>query len=66
MKNPKFQMSEKEWQTYLDWEKTLLKLDPGTIGGTTTFSFTPTSIGVVVKVSRVDGEVKDVTDYDSW
>jgi hypothetical protein len=64
--NPEFQMSEKEWQTYLDWEKTLPVLPSTTIGGSTTFCFTPTSVGVGINVRRVDGHEKDITDYESW
>ena len=37
----------------------------GAIGGGLTYSFTPTSIGVIVKVSYLDYEL-DVTDYDEW
>lgn len=36
------------------------------IGGRETFSFTPTSVGVVVKISCACGEEKDLSDYDSW
>lgn len=37
----------------------------GTIGGGLTYSFTPTSIGVIESVTY--GEYKlDLTDYDSW
>jgi hypothetical protein len=35
------------------------------IGGATTFSFTPTTIGTVVKVDYL-GETCDITDYESW
>ena len=39
----------------------------GAIGGSLTYSFTPTSIGVVKKVydSLTDKEL-DITDYDLW
>jgi hypothetical protein len=39
----------------------------GAIGGGFTFSFTPTSIGVVVKVHNVmTDDVLDLTDWELW
>ena len=41
----------------------------GAIGGGITYSFTPTSLGTVVKVTWNDGTINetiDVTDYDMW
>ena len=38
----------------------------GAIDGKTTFSFTPTSIGTVVKVKCVCGNEADLTDYENW
>jgi hypothetical protein len=39
----------------------------GAIGGSLTYSFTHTSIGLVVKVHHaLTGETLDVTDYASW
>lgn len=38
----------------------------GAIGGAFTYSFTPTSLGVIVKVTHVDGGEIDLTDYMSW
>ena len=37
----------------------------GAIGGATTYSFTPTSLGTVFKVTHFD-ETLDLTDYASW
>jgi len=37
----------------------------GAIGGDITYSFTPTSIGTVVKVESCGHEL-DLTDYESW
>lgn len=37
----------------------------GAIGGSTTYSFTPTSLGTIFKVTHFDEEL-DLTDYDSW
>lgn len=39
----------------------------GAIGGGLTYSFTPTGLGVVVKVKEYyTGEELNLTDYDSW
>lgn len=39
----------------------------GAIGGALTFAFTPTSLGVVVKVTHGGtGAELDVTEYDLW
>ncbi len=37
----------------------------GAIGGGLTYSFSPTSIGIVCKVCYQDYEL-DITDYDQW
>ncbi len=38
----------------------------GAIGGSLTYMFTPTSIGVIIQVKHASGEELDVSDYDSW
>jgi len=38
----------------------------GAIGGRLTYCFTPTALGLVIKVKCGCGEEKDVSDYDSW
>ena len=42
----------------------------GAIGGGLTYSFYPTSIGTIIKVSHKDVngdlQVLDITDYDTW
>jgi hypothetical protein len=39
----------------------------GSIGGAFTYSFKPTSIAMIVKVTdSITGEMLDLTDYDSW
>lgn len=38
----------------------------GAIGGATTFSFTPTSVGMVIKIKCACGQEYDATDYKSW
>ena len=39
----------------------------GAVGGSLTYSFTPTSVGTVVKVRHAGTkEIFDLTDYASW
>lgn len=39
----------------------------GAIGGRVTYSFTPTSIGLIIKVTySLTNETIDLTDYDNW
>jgi len=39
----------------------------GAIGGSLTYSFTPTALGVVIKVTHgYTNETLDVTDYENW
>ena len=39
----------------------------GAVGGAITYSFTPTSLGVITKVKHaVTKDVLDLTDYENW
>jgi hypothetical protein len=39
----------------------------GCSGGSVTYMFTPTTLGLVVKVqNNMTGEIIDLTDYESW
>ena len=38
----------------------------GAIGGALTYSFTPTTLGVVVKLTCACGAEIDVSDYEGW
>jgi hypothetical protein len=38
----------------------------GAIGGELTYSFTPTSIGLIIEVEHATGAVLDVSDYEDW
>lgn len=37
----------------------------GASGGATTYEFTPTSLGTIIKVTHF-GQTLDLTDYESW
>lgn len=61
---------EPELQKYQQWRKDHHKCIyryAGAIGGATTYKFTPTGLGTVIKVycywCKTD---TDITDYDSW
>lgn len=63
-----FVLEGAELEKYEAWiaEQRAKRPEPrSAIGGAETFSFTPTGIGVVVKVEYL-GESLDVTDYSSW
>jgi hypothetical protein len=38
----------------------------GAIGGDVTYQFTPTSLGVIMKVLHSSGAEIDITDYSFW
>jgi hypothetical protein len=50
------------------WRKEITKTTPvtGPIGGHFTYCFTPTSIGIIVKLKHYKGEEIDLTDYDEF
>jgi hypothetical protein len=64
-----FVLSGRQRKRFEDWKKQFDKLSMGPIGGSYTFSFTPTSIGTIVKVKMELGhgeskrtEVLDLTE----
>lgn len=64
----KFNLDNNELLLYNNWLKTKdLNLPCGAIGGRFTFSFTPTSMGTIIKiVDNIDKSEIDITDYESW
>jgi len=79
----KFELDEGEQQRLQEWlgeiELRAAKISPdkidpksnrpyyGAIGGGLTFSFTPTGLGTVVKVTEsLTKETIDLTDYGQW
>ncbi len=68
-----FKLDEKELTEYRKWieehDKTCPHADPmkqGAIGGRLTYTFTPTSLGVITIVKCACGEEINLTDTDSW
>jgi len=63
-----FKLDDDQITKVLDWElshECPIKYQ-GAIGGKTTFTFTPNSIGMSEKVVCACGEELDITDYDLW
>lgn len=79
----KFELTEKQIKKYEEWKGTLPEFPTSRytgIGGEETFSFTPTSLGVIVKVTYkipfddwdsgnlgIEKEFTiDLSEYDEW
>lgn len=73
---PAFFLYEEQSKAASDWKKShdaekhipkgKTQRYSGAIGGAYTYEFTPTSIGLVVKVSCCCGETIDISDYNEW
>jgi len=64
----RFSLDKFESEKLKEWFKTKdLSAYSGAIGGRFTYSFTPTSLGTIVKVKDgLDDTTIDLTDYESW
>lgn len=62
-----FELTEAQLKKINKWIKSNPTPLTGTIGGRYTYSFTPTSLGVVMMVkNNTSGEELDVTEYWEW
>lgn len=71
-----FNLTDEDFVKFAEWKATLpcptgLNEDGfpvgGAIGGRWTYSFTPTSIGCVVKIKDgISGQELDLSDYNHW
>jgi len=65
-----FHIVDEELQKLTEWAEKHNKECPvknsGTIGGRITYTFTPTSLGMIVKVKCACGENTDLTNYEDW
>lgn len=62
-----FKLSDDDWQKVAEWKEGLPKVEEGSIGGRYTYSFIPTSLGVVVQIEDcISKEVLDLTNYMEW
>ena len=59
-----YEFSPEQQKKYKKWRKSLPAIDTGAIGGRFTIEFTPTHIGVFVKVRAEHGHELDLTEYD--
>jgi hypothetical protein len=61
-----FVLSGRQRKRFEEWKKQFDKLSVGPVGGTYTFSFTPTSIGtfVSVKMEVGTGDSKRIETFD--
>lgn len=73
----KFELTKVELERFQNWktehDKTCSLVPTednpfasGAIGGRISYHFTPTSIGLGVRVSCACGSEENVTDYESW
>lgn len=65
----KFQLTKKEEKMFDEWKK-IQKTKTNeitTTGGRWSYTFTPTSIGIIVEgIDNATNEKIDLTDYDNW
>ena len=61
-----FHLKPHQIQLYREWSKKFQGIYSGVSGGAFTFSFTPTGLGLIIKVTHFQGEVLDLTEYDDW
>ena len=63
---PYNQLNEEQLAKFLQWDSTN-PTSRAVDGANYTWHFTPTSLGMVIKVSSgINGSELDLTDYDSW
>jgi hypothetical protein len=63
----KFELTQDQIEIYNLWRKELPAADSGAIGGRTTFSFTPTGLGVITRIKdNITGKELDLTEYEEW
>lgn len=62
-----FSLDKEETDKLNQWLEKLPSSPEGAIGGRITYSFTPTNLGVVIKVrDEVTKQEIDLTNYEAW
>jgi len=62
-----FHITGNELAKIENWMEKHESARPGPIGGRYTYSFTPTTLGTVIKVTdAITKEELDATEYESW
>ena len=59
-----FSLTEKQIEMFEDWKAQFDDENPGPIGGTFSFVFTPTTLFTAVTVKHISGAKFDLTDYN--
>lgn len=62
----KFELTESQVAEVTAWMAERKIPYVGAIGGEVTFTFTPTSLGVVAKVRHISGAELDLSEYGLW
>jgi len=69
-----FKLTEKQLKKESEWKashkckyrKPNNEIYVGAIGGAITYSFTPTGIGIIIKIKCACGSELDLTETDNW
>ena len=62
-----FRLNDEQLKVLFEWQEKHHRRYLGAIGGTYTFSFTPTTLGTVIVVkNNSNGEEIDLTEYEDW
>ena len=65
-----FSLTAEQLTKLTKWEEGLVRDYEGAIGGALTYTFTPTSLGVITKVYYLRGTDEechiDLSDYEEW
>lgn len=62
-----FEFTSEQEAKYQQWHKEkCVMFGRGSIGGRLTYEFTPTSLGLVVKVKCACGQEIDLSEYENW
>lgn len=62
-----FSLDKEQLEQLAAWQKKFPFVPLGAIGGSYTYSFTPTTLGVIAKVkNNANGQEIDLTNYLDW
>ena len=61
-----FSLTPEQEKTFKTWATQFVHYTSGVSGGAFTFSFTPTTIGIVIKIKHFTGAELNVTEWDKF
>ena len=61
-----FSLTPQQVIRFEEWVKQFDSIPCGPCGGSITFCFTPTSIGLALTAKHFQGQELDLTEYDEW